>query len=217
MFKLAIFDLDGTLLDTLTDLAVSCNYALDGFGFDEHEPERYKDFIGRGVTNLIKSALPEHSRDDATVAAVKFRFMEHYREHSQDLTRPYDGIPDMLCVVRSAGIKTAVVSNKPHENAVSMSAVYFPGLLDIVFGQRDGIPIKPNPTVVFRIMEHFGVTAEETIYIGDSGVDMQTGRAAGIFTVGVSWGFRPKDELRENGADIIIDKVSLLKKIIVDK
>lgn len=217
MFKLAIFDLDGTLLNTLGDIAEATNFALRQQGFPMHEVERYKDFLGRGPDYLIRSALPEQARDDATVSDTKRTFSAYYAKHSEDLTKPYDGIIDALRDIKRAGVHIAVFSNKPHDATVYLCGEYFPGLIDMPCGLREGAKTKPDATVGLAIMERFGVSADETIYIGDSGIDMQTGRNLGVYKVGVSWGFRPKNELVSEGADVIIDKAEQLIKIVIDK
>lgn len=217
MFKLAIFDLDGTLLDTLVDIAAATNFALSQQGFLTYEVEQYRDFIGRGPHFLIWSALPENARDDVTVKKTRELFMAYYAVHSEDLTRPFKGIEKALRDIKEAGVHTAVFSNKPHGSAVYLCDQYFPGLIDMPCGLLDGAKTKPDAAVGFQIMERFGVTADETVYIGDSGVDMQTGKNLGVFTIGVSWGFRPKSELESEGANVIIDKAEQLLKIVIDK
>lgn len=217
MFKLAIFDLDGTLLNSLDDLAAACNFALSKAGFPTYEAEAYKQFIGRGPVNLVKDALPELNRDDATVQKTLDDFLNYYHTHSSDLTKPYDGILDMLHAVREAGVDIAVLSNKPHEQTCMLCEQYFSGLVSKAVGFKRGVEPKPNPEPGFELIRSFGVLPEDTVYIGDSGVDMLTGKALGAYTVGVSWGYRTKDELQSNGADIIIDKACELIKIIVDK
>lgn len=217
MFKLAIFDMDGTILDTLIDLAEACNHALRKGGFPVHEVDEYRNFVGRGPAYLVEQALPADNRDGATVKKTREAFAEYYEAHDMDATKPYDGVIGAMESIREAGVGVAVLSNKPHGYAIHLSEVYFPGLIDLSVGSRDGVPLKPDPAPGLEIMRHFGASPDETVYIGDSGVDMQTGKRLGAYTVGVSWGFRPKSELQEQGADVIIDKVDELCKIIVDK
>ena len=216
MYKLAIFDLDGTLLDTIEDLAVACNRALRLGGFDEHPCEAYKSFVGNGMHNLVTRALPPQHRDSGTVESTKARFSEYYGAHAQDATRPYDGIVEALTGLQRAGVKVAVLSNKPDRYTGILVERYFPGLVDLAYGQREGVPIKPDPTAVREIMGRFGYGPEECIYIGDSGTDMETGGNAGLDTIGVLWGFRTKSELESHGATITIDKAAGLLEIIVD-
>lgn len=217
MYKLAIFDLDGTLLNTLDDLAAAANYALAEQGFPVYETFQYKSFIGRGLDNLIWDVLPQHVRSNEAAKRTKELFAEYYAIHSEDLTKPYDSVIDVLKNIKEAGIHTAIYSNKPHDSAVCLCNRYFSGLIDLLCGFKDGTKTKPDATTGFKIMEHFDVLPEETIYVGDSGVDMQTARNLGVYSVGVSWGFRPKSELMREGADVIIDKAEQLIKIVVDK
>lgn len=216
MYRLAIFDMDGTLLDTIDDLAVATNQALRRFGFPEHERDAYKLFVGDGIHNLILRAIAP-ANDAASIVSVEAAFHAYYGEHAQDLTKPYDGIADALRAIHRAGVRLAVFSNKPHEYVGVLAEQYFPGLFDMAVGQREGVPVKPDPTAVREIMQRLGCAPEECIYIGDTGVDIRTGRGAGLATVGVLWGFRTKKELEDAGADVIIDKCSDLVQIIVDK
>lgn len=202
--KAVIFDLDGTLLNTYEDLANAVNYGLRQNGLPEHDAERYKMFAGNGTDMMITRALPCDKRDEATLKKVRDVYFEYYNAHSGELTRPYNGIPELLAELRARGIKLAVVSNKVDFMAQSVVKEYFKDAFDFVTGQRDGMAAKPDPTMVFQVMEMFGTTGEECIFVGDSGVDAETGRNAGIFTVGVLWGFRGEQELRENGASAVI-------------
>lgn len=217
MFKLAIFDMDGTLLNTLADLAEACNHALSEGGFPVYKVDEYKDFIGRGPMYLVEQALPEANRDDATLKKTREAFSAYYDKHSLDFTKPYDGVADAIKSAREAGVSIAIWSNKPNEFAVNLSEKFFAGLIDLPVGSKEGVPLKPDPAVGVEIMRHFGVSPDETVYIGDSGVDMQTGKGLGAYTVGVTWGFRPKDELQKCGADVIVDNVEQLIKILIDK
>lgn len=216
MHKLAIFDLDGTLLNTIDDLAVACNHALRTNGFAEHPHDAYKLFVGNGVHNLVLRALPEDERNTAATEQVEAVFNEYYSAHAQDHTRPYDGIPEALRAIRDAGVKIAVLSNKPDAYTGVLVKQYFPGLVDVAYGQREGVPIKPDPAAVYEIMNLLGFDARETVYIGDSGVDMQTGSNAGVKAIGVLWGFRTRNELETYGAAVLVDKPFDLVKNIVD-
>lgn len=217
MYKLAIFDMDGTLLDTLADIAKACNYALFDGGFPVHEEEKYKAFVGRGPIYLIEMALPEHARVETTISRTRQVFEEYYVKHSQDLTKPYDDTLDMLRAVRGAGIRSVIYSNKPQIGVLPLAEAFFGGLYDLAIGFRDGIPPKPEPDTGLEIMRRFGAAADETVYIGDSDVDMRTAKNIGAYAVGVTWGFRTRADLESNGADVIIDKMSELTKIIIDK
>ena len=215
MYKVAIFDLDGTLLDTLKDLADACNFALRSYGFPEHQIEEYKYFLGNGAYKLIERALPIGKKDGETVDKVLTEFKKYYEKHKSDFTKPYDGIEDLLIALKEAGIKTAVVSNKPHEFAVEIVERYFAKSFDIVFGKREGYLAKPDPTTVIETLNHFKCKKEEAVYIGDSDVDMFTGKNAGLFSIGVAWGFRGARELSAAGANkIVYTSEELLSEII---
>lgn len=215
MYKVAIFDLDGTLLDTLKDLADACNFALKLYGFPEYEIEEYRYFLGDGAYKLIERALPIDKRDAETIEKVLAEFKRYYEKHKSDFTKPYDGIEELLIALKKAGIKTAVVSNKPHEFAIEIVERYFAKSFDIVFGKREGYLAKPDPTTVIETLNYFECKKEEAIYIGDSDVDMFTGKNAGIFSIGVAWGFRGAKELATAGADkIVYTSEELLSEII---
>lgn len=197
MLKLAIFDLDGTLLNTIEDLGNACNHALKMCGCPERKPEEYNFLVGRGIYNLFRGALPEGERNEENIMKMKSFFIPYYNEHKCDRTRPYEGVPEMLGALRSAGIGLGVASNKYQEGTEKLVARYFPDIDFVkVIGQRDGRPIKPDPEIVREIQAAAGnATDDETVYIGDSDVDMQTGANAGVRTIGVSYGFRSREEL----------------------
>jgi len=215
MYKLAIFDMDGTLLDTLHDIAASANYALRQKGYREHTVEEYKEFIGHGPVHLITMAAPPGRRDAESIGELRGLFSAHYALHDKDLTKPYPGIPEVLSTLKQSGTKIAVYSNKPHKNTAQLCKLFFPGLVDIPVGFQDGVPPKPDPAAGFEILKHFAVSGKETAYIGDSGVDMMTGRALGTFTIGVSWGFRPREELISEGASAIADNTEELINLLL--
>lgn len=215
--KAVLFDLDGTLMNTLDDLADAVNFALDFFGFETHSIDKYRYFVGNGIPNLIMRATPENHRDATTLAAVKKKFYEYYNLHSMEKTRPYSGIPETLAALKKAGIKTAVVTNKDDAAAKIIINGFFSNSFDFVFGASEDIPKKPDPTIVRIATEKLGVTADECVFVGDSCVDMETAGNSGIYSVGVTWGFRPKAELVEYGASSIVDTpeeiISVIKKI----
>lgn len=216
MFKVAIFDLDGTLLNTLDDLANACNYALNKFNFPIHEVDKYKTFIGNGIYKLVERALPECKKDSGTATMVLEAFNKYYNEHMMDMTKPYDGVLDLLDKLVSEEIKLAVVSNKKHDFTIDIVKKYFGERFDIVFGHRDNYKEKPDPASVLEVIKDFNVSKEECIYIGDSNVDIITARNAGVKSIGVSWGFREKEELAREGADYLADNTVELKKIILN-
>ncbi len=217
MTKLAIFDLDGTLLNTLDDLVVSCNYALKCCGYPERAHEEYNTMVGRGIYNLFRSALPEEARTEEEVARMAEVFIPHYNIHKCDLTRPYDGILQMLGSLAAEGIKLAVASNKYQEGAESIVQHYFGqfGFVRIL-GQRDGMPIKPSPEIVGEIMACVPeIAKDEVVYAGDSDVDMMTGLNAGVRTVGVTWGFRSREELASCHPHKLVDTPPQLSDYIL--
>ncbi len=205
-YRAAIFDLDGTLLDTLADLADSMNAALHERGLPRHPVDAYRFFVGTGLANLVKKAAPAGS--DAALCDSLLRDMgENYAKNWAKKTRPYAGITDMLAQLSAAGVKLGILSNKPDEFTQIMVRHYFPGdVFAAVKGMTADVPRKPDPAGVFILTERLGVKAEETVYFGDSDIDMMTGLAAGMFTVGVTWGFRPAAELREAGAEALVDR-----------
>ena len=216
MVKAVLFDLDGTLVNSLTDLANSANYALAAFGFPTHETEKYKYFVGNGIPKLIYRILPENSRDEKTQAEVKKKFFEHYSVHYADNTCAYSGVPLVVAKLKEKGIKVAVVTNKAHSAAVEVIEKLYPKTFDIICGQRDGIPTKPDPAMALSVMHKLGVKPEECVFVGDSGPDAATGVNCGATPVGVLWGFRTADELIENGAKYLADTPEKLLSVIMD-
>lgn len=209
MIKLVIFDLDGTLLNTINDLAVSVNHALKRFDYPEHSLEEYKELVGNGITRLVEQALPEDARDEEQVKRVRELFVAYYSAHKTDLTKPYPGIPELLEAMKHRGMILAVASNKFQEATRDLIRYYFKeGTFLLVLGQREGIPVKPDPAVVNEILSQADVSQEETLYIGDSSVDMQTAVNSGVKAVGVTWGFRSRQELKDNGASYIVNEPS---------
>lgn len=216
MYKCVIFDLDGTLLDTLEDLADAGNYALEQLGYPPHEVEKYKYFVGNGIPKLIESILPHGSDSESYDKACDF-FSGYYSLHSTDKTKPYNGICDLLEKLKVNGIKTGVASNKDHDFSEKLVNAFFGDLIQIVCGRKDGVPKKPAPFSVNYIMEQLGVNKSETLYVGDSNVDMMTAANAGLKSCGVLWGFRRENELRESGAHFIVKNVDELYNIIIDQ
>lgn len=216
MINLVIFDLDGTLLNTLGDLAYSCNYILKRNGFPEHPVESYKYFVGNGVAKLVERALPEDKRDASFVEKIRLEFVEYYSEHSEDMTAPYSGVVDLLDELSGKGLKLAIASNKFISATQSLAKRYFPDVDFVsVLGQREGVPVKPNPQIVYDVMADAGVkNKSEILYIGDSGADMLTAVNAGVKSVGVLWGFRTEKELMENGADFLVESPGEISEIV---
>ena len=214
MYSCVIFDLDGTLLNTLADLAAAGNHALEALGLPTHEVEAYKTFIGNGIPNLIRRMLPEGSEEALQKEALRL-FSDHYAAHHSDRTKPYDGIPALLDTLHRRGVKIAVVSNKAHVFSVELIRRFFGETVGPVYGTGNDLPRKPDPTAVFRVMEELGVTKPETLYVGDSDVDMFTARNAGLDACGVLWGFRSKNVLTESGARFLAKNAEELERIIL--
>ena len=207
MKRLVIFDLDGTLLNTIADLAESTNYALRCCGFPEHGVEEYLYFVGNGITKLFERALPEVSRSADNISRMRTFFLEYYTEHNTDCSRPYEGIDRLLSVLSAHGVKLAVASNKYQAGTEKLIAHFFSSVPFVaILGQREGVPVKPAPDIVYEILECAGVEKGDALYVGDSGVDMQTASRAGVPGVGALWGFRSAAELLENGATYLAER-----------
>lgn len=213
--QLVIFDLDGTLINSVADLGQATNHALQLHGFPMHDLSKYNYFVGNGVAKLIERALPEQFRDAATIEKVKSDFLDYYMRHKTDLTRPYDGIPELLHALQEKGVKIAVASNKFIAGTQALVKGFFPDIdFCAVLGQREGVPIKPDPYIANEAMQLAGVDRGDCLYVGDTATDMQTASNAGLESVGVSWGFRPVSELKDAGAAHIIDKPAELLSLV---
>lgn len=218
MTKLAIFDLDGTLLNTVEDLGNATNYALEQCGFPIHPTDAYYQMVGRGIYNLFRAAVPAGQSTEEVVQRMASIFIPYYDAHKCDFTRPYDGIPGMLKTITAAGVRLAVASNKYQDGAEKLVHHFF-GEYDFVkiLGQRDGQPIKPDPAIVDQILADVPkVAKEQVVYVGDSNVDMQTGANAQVRTIGVTWGFRSKEELAAYTPSAIVDTPEILSKVILE-
>ena len=213
--ELAIFDLDGTLLDTIGDLAVACNASLALRGLPQHSYDEYCGFVGNGIMRLVERALPEPLRSPENVALMRADFVRYYTEHIDTYTKPYPGIPELLSELVRLGVRLAVASNKFQAGTEKLVRIFFPQIpFDPVFGQRAGVALKPDPAVVEEILARTGIARERTLYIGDSGIDMETAKAAGVRSAGVAWGFRTRAELEQAGAGHIIDRAEELLGIL---
>lgn len=208
-YRLAVFDLDGTLLYTLDDLTASVNYALESEGLPERSKDEIQSFVGNGIRRLIDLSLPKGTEKD-TADRVFSLFKSHYALHSNDNTRPYEGILPMLRKLKETGVRLALVSNKADFAVKSLAEKYFGGLLDIAVGEKEGIPRKPHPSMVENILQSLSVEKEDAVYIGDSDVDILTAKNAGIDCISVTWGFRDREFLIENGGRVFADNASEL-------
>lgn len=203
--KLLIFDLDGTILDTLKDLYFSVNYALSENHFPERTPEEVRQFVGNGIRKLIERSVPENSTEKQ-IQQVHQAFTEYYTVHCRDNTRPYPGIPEVLKTLRKNGSKLAVVSNKADYAVQKLCDEYFPNLFDAVAGEREGIRRKPAPDAVQAILKELHIQPEQAVYIGDSDVDILTAENSGMPCISVTWGFRSREFLIEHGAQKLISR-----------
>lgn len=215
MKKLAIFDLDGTLLNTIADLAAATNRALAGLGYPTHETSAYRYFVGNGINKLFERALPETERTEENILKIRSSFVPYYDRHNADLSTPYPGIPELLAVLQKRGIVLAVASNKYQAATEKLVKHYFPSIrFAAILGQREGIPAKPDPSIVHEILALSGMKREETLYIGDSNVDMQTAHNAQVEAAGVAWGFRPVEELEAFHPDHIVYQAKEIEALL---
>lgn len=212
-----IFDLDGTLLNTIDDLGYACNYALEKTGYPTFPISAYPAKVGNGINNLIRRALPETERTEENILRVREFFVPYYNAHNCDFTRPYEGIPELLTTLKAQGHLLAVASNKYQAATEKIVNHFFPGIFDVILGERDGIARKPNPQIVFDILAILNdkmVNDKMVNYIGDSLVDYETARNANVSFVACSWGFVPRETLVEAGISTIVDSPDEVAKHI---
>ncbi len=213
--KLIIFDLDGTLLDTIEDLAMAVNHALQQFNFPTHPTDSYRFMVGNGINRLLERAMPAEHRNMDMIQMVRIEFIKYYFKNADAFTRPYEGIPELLTALDSQGYMLGVASNKIHEATVELVERFFPNIkFLLVLGQREGIPVKPSPDILHEIIAKAGTEKHETLYIGDSGVDASTAINAGVDFVGVLWGFRPQSELEAAGARVFAGEAEDILKML---
>ncbi len=214
MYQLAIFDMDGTILNTLEDLRISINHALVENGFPERTFEEVRRFVGNGTQKLVERSVPEGTSEEKQ-QKVLASFDEYYAVHCADYTKAYPGIVEALQELKKRNIKTAVVSNKPDYGVQSLCEKYFKGLFDFPVGMKEGMRKKPAPDAVLQVLKHFEAAKEAAVFIGDSDVDVQTARNAGLACVGVTWGFRDREVLQNAGATVTVDDTdAMLQEIL---
>jgi len=206
-YRAVLFDFDGTLLDTLQDLAESVNSVLSRSGFPEHSLEAYRHFVGEGIEELARRVLPEGHRDEATITKTLTDVRQEYRQRWPNHTRPYEGIPELLDALTARRVKMAIVTNKPDDSTRTMAARLLPRWkFDVIVGATTEMPRKPDPKGALEASRLLRLSPEAILYVGDSDIDMKTANAAGMYAVGVLWGFRSADELIKNGAKVLIRK-----------
>lgn len=216
---LIIFDLDGTLINTIDDLGQACNHALSACGYPTHKIEDYPRLVGNGINKLIERALPQEHRNEETVMQLRAFFVPYYDEHNCDLTHPYDGIPELLAALKAAGNTLAVASNKYQVATEKIVAQLFPDMFDVVLGERENVARKPDPQIVYDIVEAMRrlgneVTDKEILYIGDSLVDAETAKAAKLPFVACTWGFCTREQLLTAQANHMVDHPLEILRII---
>lgn len=215
-YKLAIFDMDGTILNTIEDLTDATNHTLSLYGMPTHTIEEVKFFVGNGIKTLLSRAVPEGTDDD-TIQKLYDTFLPYYKEHCQDKTKPYDGILELIKTLKAAGCKTAVVSNKTDSAVKELAEKYFPGLFDIAIGENEaaGIAKKPAPDEVNLALNALKIDRNDSVYIGDSNVDVETAKNSNMDLIAVDWGFRSHTFLAKMGVSIIVSTPIEISNIIL--
>lgn len=215
MYTHVIFDLDGTLLNTIDDLADAGNHVCAAHGWPTHTVEEYKRMVGNGIPKLVSRFAPAGLGEEALATALA-EFSAYYGQHKEDKTAPYEGVPQTVGRLKAAGVTVAVLSNKAHALAGPVVEHYYPGVFAVIQGALPGVPAKPDPTLLHRLMEKLGAKREFTLFVGDSDVDILTGKNGGLSTCGVLWGFRSRHELEQAGAEHIVETPEQLAELILD-
>lgn len=215
MYRTVIFDLDGTLLNSIGDLAAAANYVCRQNRWPEHSEEEIMGMVGHGIPNLVRQFSPADARSTLMVLNTTSQFNQYYGCHNMELTRPYEGMAELLQQLKAAGAQLAVCSNKADNFSRAIVEHYYPGVFDLVRGNLNGMPVKPDPTVVREIMRDLDASYLSAMMVGDSSVDIQTGHNAGIKACGVTWGFRSRENLVEAAADAIADTPAELGKLLL--
>lgn len=217
MYTHVIFDLDGTLLNTIDDLADACNHVAELHGWPTHTVEEYKYFVGNGMAKLAERFVPEDWRTPERIRQVLGEFMPYYDAHKEDKTAPYPGVPQAVKAMKEAGVCVAVLSNKADQMAGPVVEHYYPGLFPVVQGALPDVPTKPDPTLLHRLMERIGAKSETTLFVGDSNVDIRTAKNGGLTGCGVLWGFRTREELEAEGADYLVSDPQALLDLVLGR
>lgn len=214
MYKHVIFDLDGTLLNTIDDLADAGNHVCTLHSWPTHTVDAFKLMVGNGIPKLVERFAPQGTSQEMLDQAYQ-EFMDWYGVHKEDKTAPYAGMPEVAKALREAGVSIAVLSNKADVMAGPVVEHYYPGIFPVVQGALPGLPTKPDPTLLYKLMERLGATREDTLFVGDSNVDIRTAKNGGLTGCGVLWGFRSREELEAAGADVIVSTPQELQNLIL--
>lgn len=215
MYRTVIFDLDGTLLDTISDLAAAANYVCRENDWPEYTVAEVESMVGNGIPKLVERFSPENTRSPLMLANTLHQFNRYYGAHNMESTHPYPGIPELLRELHDRGLQMAVCSNKADEFSRVIVEHYYPGVFDLVRGNLNGMPVKPDPAAAREILRKLDAVPASSVMVGDSSVDIQTGHNAGIRSCGVTWGFRSRESLAEAGADALADTPEELEKILM--
>ena len=215
MYQHVIFDLDGTLLNTIEDLADASNWVCRNHGWPTHSVEEYKYFVGNGMTQLVLRFSPPEWHSPEGLAIILREFMTYYDAHKADKTAAYAGMPEAVARMKEAGVSLPVLANKADQMAGPVVEHYYPGLFPLVQGALDGVPTKPDPTLLHKLMGRMGATKADTLFVGDSNVDIKTAKNGGLTSCGVLWGFRTRAELEEEGASIIVETPRELVQVVL--